>query len=195
MVRVFANGPGDLGSIPAQVIPKTQKWYLMLPCLTLSIIRYGSRVKWSNLEKGVAPSPTPWCCNYRKGSLWVILDYGRQLYLFIQTSAKIWIRLKVMGSWISSSSFGSIMLSKLNHIAYFYHSLNGRERWKGSMSLPKSNQISRMQDSNSACLTHFHNDYNSYALPATVKLRYPYTQPLRHDHDVTQRQFFKAENK
>ena len=25
MVRVFANGPGDLGSIPDRVIPKTQK--------------------------------------------------------------------------------------------------------------------------------------------------------------------------
>ena len=25
MVRVFANGPGDLGSIPGQVIPKTFK--------------------------------------------------------------------------------------------------------------------------------------------------------------------------
>ena len=24
-VRVFANGPGDLGSIPGRVIPKTQK--------------------------------------------------------------------------------------------------------------------------------------------------------------------------
>ena len=39
MVRVFANGPRDLGSIPGRVIPKTQKWYLMLPCLTLSILR------------------------------------------------------------------------------------------------------------------------------------------------------------
>ena len=28
MVRVFANGPGDLGSIPCQVIPKTQKMLL-----------------------------------------------------------------------------------------------------------------------------------------------------------------------
>ena len=34
MSRVFANGPGDQGSIP-----KTQKWYLILPCLALSIIR------------------------------------------------------------------------------------------------------------------------------------------------------------
>ena len=41
----------------------------MSPCLTLSIIRYGSRVKWSNPGKGVAPFPTPWCCSYRKGSL------------------------------------------------------------------------------------------------------------------------------
>ena len=39
MVRVFANVPGDLGSIPSQVIPKTKKKYLMLPCLTLSILR------------------------------------------------------------------------------------------------------------------------------------------------------------
>ena len=28
MVRVFANGPGDLGSISSQVIPKTQKMVL-----------------------------------------------------------------------------------------------------------------------------------------------------------------------
>ena len=32
MVRVFANGPGDLHSIPGQVIPKTQK---MLPDTSL----------------------------------------------------------------------------------------------------------------------------------------------------------------
>ena len=43
MVRVFANGLGDLASIPGQVIPKTwrkkkkkkkKKRYLMPPCLT-----------------------------------------------------------------------------------------------------------------------------------------------------------------
>ena len=62
---------------------RLKKWYLMPPCLTLSIIRYGSRVKWSNPAKGVAPFPTPWCSSYRKGSLRVTLDYGRQLYLYI----------------------------------------------------------------------------------------------------------------
>ena len=81
MGRVFANGPGDLGSIPGCVIPKTLKWYLIPPCLTLSNIRYLSRVKWSNPGKGVAPAPTPRCRSYWKGSLLVALDYSRQHYL------------------------------------------------------------------------------------------------------------------
>ena len=51
MVRVFANGPGDLGSIPGRVIPKTQKMILKPLCLTLSIMKYGSRVSWSNPGK------------------------------------------------------------------------------------------------------------------------------------------------
>ena len=84
MGRVFTNGLGDLGSIPSRVIPKTQKkWYLMPPCLTLSIIRWGSREKWSNSGKGVAPSPTTRCSSYWKGSLQVTLDKGRQLYLLL----------------------------------------------------------------------------------------------------------------
>ena len=58
-----------------------KKWYLMPPCLTLSIIRYRPKVKWVNPGKGVAPSPTLWCSSYRKGSLLVTLDYGHQLYL------------------------------------------------------------------------------------------------------------------
>ena len=74
MVRMFANGPGDLGSIPGRVIPKTKKWFLMSLCLTVSIIRYVSRVKWNNPGKGVVPSSTPWCSGYRKGRLGVALD-------------------------------------------------------------------------------------------------------------------------
>ena len=51
----------------------------MPPCLVLSIIRYGSRVKWVNPRKEVEPSSIPSCCSYRKGSLRVTLDYGRPL--------------------------------------------------------------------------------------------------------------------
>ena len=62
---------------------KTQEWYLMPFWLTLSIIRYGSRVKWSNPGKGVASSSTPWCSSNQKGSLSVALDYCHQLYVYI----------------------------------------------------------------------------------------------------------------
>ena len=59
--RMFTDGPGDRDSVPGRVIPKTQKWYVIPPYLTLSCIMYESRVKWSNPGKGVAPSPTPRC--------------------------------------------------------------------------------------------------------------------------------------
>ncbi len=77
---MFANGPVNRSSIPGRVIPKTQKWYLIPPCLAFSTIRWGSRVKWSNPGKGVAPSPAPRWSSYWKGSLRVTLDYSRQLY-------------------------------------------------------------------------------------------------------------------
>ena len=75
-VRVFANDPGDLGSISGRVIPKTQK--MVLDASLLNTQHYKVRI---NPGKGVAPFPTPWCSSYRKGSLRVTLDYGRQLYL------------------------------------------------------------------------------------------------------------------
>ena len=37
-------------------------------------------MKWNNLGKGVAPSPTPRCSSYWKGSFRVTFAYGRQLY-------------------------------------------------------------------------------------------------------------------
>ena len=43
MVRVFANGPGDLGSIPSRVIPKTQK--MVLDASLLNTQHYKVRIK------------------------------------------------------------------------------------------------------------------------------------------------------
>ena len=43
MVRVFANGPGDLGSIPDRVIPKTQK--VVLDATLLNTQHYKIRFK------------------------------------------------------------------------------------------------------------------------------------------------------
>ena len=74
---------------------RLKKWYLILPCLTLSIIRYVSRVKWSNPGKEVAPSPTPRCSSYWKGSLRVALDYSRQLYFLLI----LYIVFTCLNSW------------------------------------------------------------------------------------------------
>ena len=91
-----------------------KKWYLMSPCLTLSIIRYGSRV---NPGKGVAPSSTPWCRSYRKRSLWVTLDYGCQLYLFIY---RYMCRTIVRSTW--NFEFIILILNLLWHnIKHFSH--------------------------------------------------------------------------
>ena len=62
---------------------RLKKWYLILPCLTLSFIRWGSRVKWSIPGNGIVPSPIPHCSSYLKGNLWVTLHYSRQLCLII----------------------------------------------------------------------------------------------------------------
>ena len=71
--RVFANGPGDLGSIPGRVIPKTFKMALHTSLLISQ--QYKVRIE----GKGEQTSERSWCCTYLKGSLLVTLDNGRQL--------------------------------------------------------------------------------------------------------------------
>ena len=75
--RMFASGPGDWGSIPGRVMPKTQKIVLDI---SLRVLSYVSRVKWSNPGKRVMPTPTSRCSSYWKGSFLVALDSGCQLY-------------------------------------------------------------------------------------------------------------------
>ena len=43
MVSVFANAPGDLGSIPGRVIPKTQK--IILDAVLPNTQHYKARIK------------------------------------------------------------------------------------------------------------------------------------------------------
>ena len=79
--RVFANGPGDRGSIPGRVIPKTLK--MVLDTSLLNTQQYKVRIE-SKVEQSrerISALPTPRCSSYCKGSLVVALDYGRQLYL------------------------------------------------------------------------------------------------------------------
>ena len=80
MSRVFANGPGDLGSIPGRVIPKTQK--MVLDSALLNTQHYKVRIKgkveqsreWSSvpplhlgivaIEKGAFGSPSTKLANF-----------------------------------------------------------------------------------------------------------------------------------
>ena len=77
----------DEGSILGRIIPKTQKWYLIQPRLTLSIIRYGSRVKWNNPGKTVAPTHIPRCSSYWKGS--------RRLLTLFLTYIYTWLHVRI----------------------------------------------------------------------------------------------------
>ena len=83
MSRVFTNGPGDWGSVLVRVIPKTQKMVLDDALLNTQYYKVSIKGKVEQSKEGVVPSPTPWCCCYWKGNLWVTLDYGHQIYLLI----------------------------------------------------------------------------------------------------------------
>ena len=73
---------------------RLRKLYLMPPCLTLSIISYGSRLRWSNPGKGVMASSILRCSSYWKESLQVTLDYRRPTYLYICRHLYIWKLIK-----------------------------------------------------------------------------------------------------
>ena len=111
MVRVFTNGPRDLRSIPGQVIPKTLK--IALDASLLNTQHYKGRVKWRIPGKGVVPSPTPWCSSYRKGSLRVTLDYGRQLY-FISLKNDFWCKFLCCAILILENSVVVLGNTKVN---------------------------------------------------------------------------------
>ena len=72
---VFTNCPEDRGSIPGRVIPKTH--IMVLETALLNTQHYKIRIIPGNR---VAPSPSPQCSSYLKGSRRVTLDNGRRLY-------------------------------------------------------------------------------------------------------------------
>ena len=56
-VRVFANGPGDLGSIPGRVLPKTQKMVLDVSLLNTqhNKVRIKGKVEQSRERSSALP--------------------------------------------------------------------------------------------------------------------------------------------
>ena len=86
--RVFANDPGDLGSIPDCVIPRTLK--MVLDTSLLNNQQYKVRIK-GKMEQSRERSSTPRCSSYSKGIILVALDTGRQLYLLSVTLGFIYL--------------------------------------------------------------------------------------------------------
>ena len=125
-VRVFANGPGDLGSIPGRVIPKTQKMVLHATLLNTQHYKVRIKGKVEQSGEGVAPSPTLWCSRYRKGSLRVTLDYGRQLYFYLHPYRCLtyaWVY------WIYAKPFAHFVREPL------IHGSQCKKRWSDKVKL------------------------------------------------------------
>ena len=57
MVRVFANAPGDQGSIPGQVIPKTQKMVLDASLLNTQQYKVGMKGKVEQSRERISTLP------------------------------------------------------------------------------------------------------------------------------------------
>ena len=59
MVRVFTNDPGEQGSIPGRVVPRTKKIVRSFSLFNTQDYKAGIKGKWSNQGKRVASFPTP----------------------------------------------------------------------------------------------------------------------------------------
>ena len=68
MSRVFANGPGDRGSILARIIPKTQKMVLNAALLNTQHYKVRIKGKMEQSREEVATSPTPRFLAIEKGA-------------------------------------------------------------------------------------------------------------------------------
>ena len=93
--RVFTSSPGDLGSIPGCVIPKTLKMVLDTSLLNTQQYKVCIKGKVEQSWERSSAFPTPKCSSYWKGSLLVALDYSCQLYLLESIS---FIRLLKLSS-------------------------------------------------------------------------------------------------
>ena len=95
MSRVFTNGPGDRGSIPGRVIPKTQK--MVVEATLLSTQDYKVQIKSKMEQSKERSSALPLHLGVvaiEKGSLRVTPDCGRQLYFYFKIMLMITTVLK-----------------------------------------------------------------------------------------------------
>ena len=126
IVRMFAKCP-----VQSQVMSyqRLKKWYLMPPCLTLSIIRYRSKVKGGKPGKRAAPSSTLWCSSYRKGRLGVTLDNGL-IYIYIYLYGLIYHARTITSAYYADDI--ALLVNTPTQVESLLHSL---EQAAGGISL------------------------------------------------------------
>ena len=79
--RVFSNGPGDQGSIPGRIIPKTLK--MVLDTSLLNTQQYKVRIKGKVEQSRERSSTLLGVVPIEKGAFWSPSTNGRQLYFYI----------------------------------------------------------------------------------------------------------------
>ena len=76
---------------------------------------------WSNPGKGVAPSPTPRCSSYLKGSLLVALDYGlTYIYIYFTMINKYGLFIAIIKFRTTKKIFKYIRTLILPEKLYYY---------------------------------------------------------------------------
>ena len=96
---------------------------MVLDAFLLNTQHYKVRIKGKveQSREGVASSPTPWCSSYRKGSLRVTLDYGRQLYLLYLCSMRIDVQVSVTFTLYEGEMQICMLMLKIRHAKVMSH--------------------------------------------------------------------------
>ena len=105
MVRVFANGPGDWGSIPDWVIPKAQKMVLDTSLLNTMNYKVWIKGKWCNPREGVTPFPTTQCCHFCKENFALPSIMVGQYTLLMCVDSLSLVDIKSVLSHVTSQSY------------------------------------------------------------------------------------------
>ena len=104
-VRVFANGPGDLGSVPGRVIPKTQKMVLDASLLNTQHYKVRIKGKVEQSREGVAPSPTLGVVAIEKGAFGLpstMVANFTYLYIYIYVCVCVCVCVKALSLILST---------------------------------------------------------------------------------------------
>ena len=121
---MFSNGPGDLGSIPGHVVPKTLK--LVLDTSLLNTQQYNVRIK-GKVEQSrewIAHFPTPQCSSYWKEAFWSpSITIANFTFTYFNLALKFYLITMVLVGWLVGCLWlliNSLRLINVKFCLYIY---------------------------------------------------------------------------